>query len=151
MNHYGTGRALIWFMRGARHFKELIVWQLADRIRTAIYPLTQRLSFVRDNRLRTQTDDAIESVRRNIAEGFGCDSDAEFLRFLVFSRRSLNELFDSLLAAERKGHVRSSDLIEIRAVGRRLHPAMGGLMRHLRNKIVLQQAAKRGRSNNCRR
>ena len=132
-------------MAGAAHFTELVVWQLADQIRTAVYPLTQRPPFSSDRRLREQAEDAIESVCRNIAEGFGCDSDAEFLRFLVYSRRSLNELVDSLRAAETKGHIRSADVIEIQALSRRFYPAMGGLMRHLRRKI-LQRQAKRGMS-----
>ena len=88
-------------MAGARHFTELVVWQLADQIRTTVYRLTERPVFVRDTRLRVQTDDAIESVCRNIAEGFGCESHAEFHRYLVIARRSLNELFDSLHAATR--------------------------------------------------
>jgi four helix bundle protein len=130
-------------MAGARHFTELIAWQLADQIRAAVYPLTQRLPFAADARLRVQTEDAIESVCRNIAEGFGCDSDAEFLRFLVFSRRSLNELLDSLRAAETKGHLRNADLTQVRSLARRLYPAMGGLMRHLRWKAAQQRAQQR--------
>jgi four helix bundle protein len=119
-------------MAGARHFTELIAWQLGDEIRSAVYLLTERPVFARDARLRVQTDDAIESVRRNIAEGFGCESHAEFHRYLVIARRSLNELFDSLRAAEIKRHVTPQDLVTIRALGRRLYPAMAGLMRHLR-------------------
>jgi four helix bundle protein len=119
-------------MAGVRDFRDLICWQLADRIRTAIYPLTTRPAFVHDVRLRTQTEDAIESVCRNIAEGFGCGSNPEFHRFLTYSKRSLNELFDSLRSAETKGHLRANDLVEIRSLGRRLYPALEGLMLHLR-------------------
>jgi four helix bundle protein len=120
-------------MAGARHFSELICWQLADQIRIAIYPLTKRAAFVRDVRLRAQTEDAIESVCRNIAEGFS-GSDAEFHQFLTYAKRSLNELFDSRRSAELKGHVRSCDVIDIRTYGRRLYPALEGLMRHLARK-----------------
>jgi four helix bundle protein len=133
-------------MAGARHFTELVSWQLADEIRTAVYPLTERPVFARDTRLRAQTDDAIESVCRNIAEGFGCESHAEFHRYLVIARRSLNELFDSLRAAEIKRHVTTQDLVTIRALGRRLYPAMAGLMRHLRHPSPLPNSPGRIRS-----
>jgi four helix bundle protein len=114
----------------------LIAWQLADEIRTSVYRLTERPPFARDSRLRIQTDDAIESVCRNIAEGFGCESHAEFHRYLVIARRSLNELFDSLRAAEMKRHVTTQDLVPIHALGRRMYPAMAGLMRHLRRPFL---------------
>jgi four helix bundle protein len=113
--------------------------------------LTQRRAFVRDTRLREQTDDAIESVCRNVAEGFGADTDPEFHRFLVIARRSLNELHDSLRSAELKGHVTAGDVEEIRALGRRLYPALNTLMRHLEYRIRLRREKNRRRKNTGRR
>jgi four helix bundle protein len=83
--------ALVRPMRGARHFEELIVWQLSDQLRAETFKLTSRPAFARDLKLHSQTEDAVNSVCRNISEGFG-GSHAEFARYLRISRRSLNEV-----------------------------------------------------------
>ena len=120
-------------MDGARHYSELIVWQLADEIRARTYPLTGRQAFRLDIKLRSQAEDAAGSVCRNIAEGFGCDSHAEFARFLEVSRRSLNELLDCLRDAQMKGYLSAQDVAPIRSLARRLFPAIGSLRRHLKS------------------
>ncbi len=79
-------------MAGAKHYSELIAWQLADQLRVQTLTLTARPRFVKDLKLNSQTEDAVNSVCRNIAEGFGCESHIEFARFLKISRRSLNEV-----------------------------------------------------------
>ena len=50
--------------------------------------LTGRPGFATDFKLKAQAEDAVGSVCRNIAEGFGCESNIEFARFLEISRRS---------------------------------------------------------------
>ena len=69
-------------------------------------------------------------VCRNIAEGFG-GTNPEFRHFLVISRRSLNELCDSLRSAQLKNHISAADMAPINALARRLYPALAGLIRHL--------------------
>ena len=120
-------------MAGARHFSELIAWQLADRMRVLVFGLTGRTPFDRDLKARSQLDDAVNSVCRNIAEGFGCDSHREFARFLSISRRSLNELLDGLIAAVQKGYVTQEDVAPARALSERLYPAISNLKRYLSN------------------
>ena len=79
-------------MAGVRHYTQLVSWQLADALRHVTFTFTRRPPFLADFRHRAQTEDAIDSVCRNIAEGFGCISHTEFARYLEISRRSLNEL-----------------------------------------------------------
>ncbi len=119
-------------MPGARHFSELIAWQLADQIRVATFRLTRRIPWSRDFKHQSQAEDAIDSVCRNIAEGFGCESHAEFARFLEIAKRSLNELTDSLRSAELKGYATPEELEPIRSLARRAFPAIGNLMSYLR-------------------
>ena len=118
-------------MAGARHYKELVVWQLAEEIRRHIFALTRREPFARDFKHQRQTEDAIDSVCRNIAEGFSCDH-VEFARFLEISRRSLNEVLDCLHSAELKGYVSSEEAIVIRTLARREFPALSNLIAYLR-------------------
>ena len=119
-------------MAGARHYTQLVCWQLADELRRKVFTFTRRDSFVRDLRHRSQTDEAIDSVCRNIAEGFGCASHREFARFLEFSRRSLNELQDSIRSARLKGYVGPEESEDVEKLTRRLYPALSRLMAYLR-------------------
>jgi four helix bundle protein len=117
---------------GARHFTRLVVWQLADAIRVDTFTLTRRPPFSGDLKHRSQTEDAIDSVCRNIAEGFGCASHKEFARFLEISRRSLNELLDSLRSARLKNYVSAEDVAPIQSLANRLYPALASFIAYLR-------------------
>lgn len=115
----------------ARHFTELVVWQLGDQHRVEVFRLTRGSCLRSDLKLRSQLDDAADSVCRNVAEGFGCKSDREFARFLYISRRSLNEVQDCFLSALHKGYVTPDDLVAARQLQRRLYPALAALIRSL--------------------
>jgi four helix bundle protein len=117
---------------GARHFSELVSWQLADALRIETFKLTRRPPFARDFKHQAQTEDAIDSVCRNIAEGFGCESHAEFARFLEISRRSLNELVDCLRSAQLKGYLAANDAEQVYSLARRLYPALSRFLAYLR-------------------
>jgi len=131
----GTVHAQAILVTGARHYTELIVWQLADEIRVRIFELTGRPAFKQDFKLRSQTDDAIASVCRNIAEGFG-GTDAEFRHYLIIARMSLNELSDSLRSARLKNYITQDDVHPISVLTHRLHPALAGLIQHLERKLA---------------
>jgi four helix bundle protein len=117
-------------MRGARRYQDLIVWQLADQIRVLVFKLTERESFARDLKLHSQTEDAVNSVCRNIAEGFACKH-KEFARFLEISRRSLNELGDSFRTAQLKRYITAHEYEPIWRLTHRLYPAFARLIRYL--------------------
>jgi four helix bundle protein len=125
-------RALVTTMRPARHFTELMVWQLAHQLRIETLRLTSRERFARDLKLRGQAEDAAHSECRNMAEGFGCDSHREFARFLVIARRSLNELQDAMKGAEVAGYLQKVDLKVMESLFRRVYPTLGRLIRYLR-------------------
>ncbi len=118
-------------MRGARRYEDLIVWQLADHMRILVFALTAREHFARDLKLHSQTEDAVNSVCRNIAEGFGCRH-MEFARFLEISRRSLNELRDCFRTAQLKGYCTARDYEPIWRLAHRLYPAYAEFIHYLR-------------------
>ena len=119
-------------MAGARHYSQLVSWQLADALRVVTFRSTRRAPFLNDFKHRSQTEDAIDSVCRNIAEGFGCISHAEFARYLEISRRSLNELCDCLRSAQRKGYVASKEAADAHRLTRRLYPALNNFIAYLK-------------------
>jgi four helix bundle protein len=118
-------------MRGARHYSELTVWQLADELRVETLKLTKRPPFAQNFKAQAQAEDAVNSICRNTAEGFGCETHGQFAWFLRIARRSLNELQDACRGAEQKGYVTSSDLAPIRMLTRRLYPALNRFIAYL--------------------
>lgn len=116
----------------AHHYSQLIVWKLAEEIRIEVFKLTAKPLFAADFKAKRQGEDAANSVCRNIAEGFGCETHAEFARFLEISRRSLNEVHDVLHGAELKEYVSPSELTPIRQLSRRLYPAFSQFIAYLK-------------------
>ncbi len=78
-------------MATVRRFEDLRVWQTARQLVKQVYALTETEAFAQDRGLRDQIRRAAVSVMSNIAEGFDAGSDAEFVRFLRYARRSASE------------------------------------------------------------
>ncbi len=76
----------------ARHYKELIAWQLADRLQDEVYGLVLGSREARnDLRCRSQILEAVDGIGVNIVEGFLRHSAADFCRFLDYALSSLGE------------------------------------------------------------
>ena len=117
---------------GARHYTELIVWQLGDEIRIEVFRLTSGKAFQREFKMTSQLNDAANSICRNVAEGFSTGSDPAFARYLKISRCSLNELMDSLRGSQLQRLVPAGDLVALRALARREFKALSSLIAYLR-------------------
>ena len=100
-------------MERVNHYSKLFVWRVGDQIRQEVFRLTSRPQFARDIKAQGQADDAVNSICRNIAEGFACETHKDFARYLGYSRRSLNELRDVLRGAMMKGYINAQDLSPI--------------------------------------
>jgi four helix bundle protein len=130
-NSSGTSGAPPRSMSGAKRYEDLIVWQLADQMRVLVFTLTSRERYVRDLKLHSQTEDAVNSVCRNIAEGSSCKH-KEFARFLEISRRSVDELQDAFRSAQLKGYVTAREYEPIWSLMHRMDPAYAKLIHYLR-------------------
>lgn len=67
--------------------------------------LTQTGAFAKDFGLRDQIQRAAVSIMTNIAEGFDCDSQIEFVRYLGIARRSTVEVQSLMYTALDAGYV----------------------------------------------
>ncbi|MBE7534542.1 MAG: four helix bundle protein [Anaerolineales bacterium] len=84
-------------------FEDIRAWQQARELANLVYDLTEKGNFAKDFRLRDQIQGAAGSIMHNIAEGFDDGSDAEFIHFLKYSRRSASEVQSEIyLALDRK-------------------------------------------------
>ena len=88
-------------------FEDVKAWQVARELANLVYEVTSSGAFARDFRLKDQIHDAAGSVMYNIAEGFDAGSDAEFIRFLRYSRRSASEVQSQLYIALDQEYVRA--------------------------------------------
>ena len=84
-------------------FEDIRAWQEARVLANMVYDATNTGAFRRDFGLRDQIREAAGSVMHNIAEGFDAGSDAGFVNFLKYARRSASEVQSELyLALDRK-------------------------------------------------
>jgi four helix bundle protein len=86
-------------------FEDIVAWQEARKLTQQIYTLSSKGLFARDFGLKDQIRRASVSVMANIAEGFDCESKAEFARFLGFARRSAVEVQSLLYIAHDVGYI----------------------------------------------
>ena len=119
-------------MAGVRHFRELVCWQLSRELKIALYDLTERPEVKRDFLFCNQLRDAAASAPRNIAEGFGRRSHADFARFLDVARGSLAECQNHLQDAVDRGYLSDQEFASLHTLSERACGAVAGLQRHLR-------------------
>lgn len=86
-------------------FEDIRAWREARVLVRMIYALTTKEPLSRDFGLRDQIQRAAVSAMTNIAEGFDCESNAEFARFLGYSRRSAVEVQSLLYVALDVGYI----------------------------------------------
>ena len=120
-------------MAGAKHFRELVAWQVSRELARAVYALTDRPSVRREFAFRDQLNDAVASPSRNIAEGFRRYRPRDFSRFLTIAAASIAEVENHLEdGVDRKLFARE-EIAEALALCRRAGSAIGGLQRYLSN------------------
>jgi four helix bundle protein len=116
----------------AKRFEDLMVWQLADRLRRDVHALSASEHVRRDIRFCDQLRDSASGIPRNIAEGFGHFRRAEFARYLYIARGSLMELRDHLHDGASRGHWTEADVQELTTLCNRTSAALSGLIRYLK-------------------
>ena len=72
-------------------FEDIEAWQMARELTRKVYRLTKKSGFANDYGLKRQIQDAAGSSMHNIAEGFDSETNAEFIRFLRYAKRSCTE------------------------------------------------------------
>jgi four helix bundle protein len=117
---------------GARHFTELDCWQLANDLKLKIYTVSERPALKRDRNYYEQIRDAAASGPRNIAEGFGRRTHADFARFLDVARASLMECQNHLQDGVDRGYLGQTECDDLLVLAKRACGAVAGLQRHLR-------------------
>jgi hypothetical protein len=87
----GTPHALAAGMDSAKKFEDLIVWQLAVKLRDRVYEMTEKGPVLGDKRFLDQIRDSSASVPSNISEGFVRFEPHEFAPYMKTAKASLGE------------------------------------------------------------
>ncbi len=116
---------------GARHFKELVAWQLSNQLKLEIYRMTDRPGVKRDWQFCRRIRKSSSGVPSNIAEGFGRHSHREFARFVEISRGSLLETGNHLGDACDRRHIDDKELAPLLVLWGKALKAVSGLLRYL--------------------
>lgn len=114
-------------------FEDLECWQQARELVNMIYrALNASAEFQKDFRLGGQITGAAISVMNNIAEGWASQSNAEFIRFLTYSRRSGAETQNCAYIAADQKYITQEEFEAIYNRGLKTIQIIDGLLRYLR-------------------
>jgi len=116
-------------------FEDLECWQQARLLVNMVYSaINNSSSFQRDYRLVDQITGAAVSVMNNIVEGWASQSNAEFIRFLTYSRRSGAETQNCAYVAIDQGYIIEDTFNDIYDQALRTIKIIDGLLRYLRSR-----------------
>jgi len=115
-------------------FEDLECWQEARKLVNMIYSaINESLEFQKDFRLVGQYTASGVSVMNNIAEGWASLSNAEFIRFLKYSRRSSAEAQNCSYVALDQNYISQTAFQEIYDQAMKTIKIIDGLIRYLRS------------------
>lgn len=100
-----------------------------------VYALTKNTRFAKDFGLRSQIQDAAGSSMHNIAEGFDSESNAEFIRFLRYAKRSCTEVQSELYLALDQQYINKVEFQNTYDHAGRTRAAIRGFIKYLMNHI----------------
>ena len=112
-------------------FEDIKAWQLAREMTRGIYRMTKRAGFRSDFELKGQIQGAAGSAMHNIAEGFDSESNAEFVRFLRYAKRSCTEVQSELYVALDEEYIDQVEFNVVYDQAARTRAAIHGFIRYL--------------------
>ena len=113
-------------------FEDIQAWQEARVLSKQIYHLSSVGAFAKDYGVRDQIQRATISIMANIAEGFDCESNIEFGRFLGYARRSAAEVQSLLYAAYDLGYINEVNFRECFDQAVKTKALIGGFIHFLK-------------------
>jgi len=112
-------------------FEDIEAWKLARTLTSRVYDVTDQGAFARDFGLRDQIRRAAGSVMHNIAEGFDAGSNAEFVRFLQYAKRSCTEVQSQLYVTLDRKYVTASEFKTLYEQTRLVRAKTGAFIKYL--------------------
>lgn len=117
-----------------KSYRDLLVWQKAMDLVSAVYPLTSSFPKEELYGLISQIRRCVVSIPSNIAEGYGRNSLQDYIRFLQIAMGSLNEFQTQIEIALRLGYLDSSAIVAVSGLAHECEKMLNSLIAKLRNK-----------------
>ena len=112
-------------------FEDIEAWQLARELTRKVYQLTKKQAFAEDYGLKRQIQEAAGSSMHNVAEGFDSETNAEFIRFLRYAKRSCTEVQSELYVALDEAYISKDEFDSTYEQARRTRAAIRGFINYL--------------------
>ncbi len=119
-----------------QRFEEIKAWQLARKLTQKIYNLTKNPEFSKDYGLKDQIRNAAGSSMHNIAEGFDSESNAEFIRFLRYAKRSCTEVQSQQYVALDEKYISMDSFKETYDLAGETRATITGFIKYLKEYIM---------------
>ena len=119
-------------MMKIERFEDIEAWQLARVLTQKVYRLTKKPDFSKDDGLKRQIQDAAGSSMHNTAEGFDAETNAEFIRFLRYAKRSCSEVQSELYVALDERYISQDEFDDGYRQAARTRAAIRGFINYLR-------------------
>ena len=118
-------------------FEDLEIWKKAQELATIIYELCEiNQKIARDFSFKDQIKRAALSISNNIAEGFECNNNADFHRFLRIAKGSCGEVRNCLLFSIKINYCATEEIADSLELSKALSRQIGAMMKYLRQKIM---------------
>jgi four helix bundle protein len=115
----------------ARHFTELVCWQLSNDLKVRVYEVIAQPKVARDFKFCDQIRESARSAPRNISEGFGKYDPPEFARYLNIAKGSLTETQNHLRDGFSQGYLTLDTFHDLWLIAKRARAATIGLIQYL--------------------
>ena len=124
-------------------FEDIEAWRLGRELTTDVYRVTDTGNFTKDFGLRDQIRRASGSVMHNIAEGFDSGTNAEFVRFLCYAKRSCTEVQSELYVALDQRYISATEFKTLYEAARLIRSKIGAFIQYLKRYESDQRALSR--------
>ena len=114
-----------------KRFEDIEAWQFARELPLDIYGLTKKPPFAKDFGLKGQIQDAAASSMHNTAVGFDSETNAEFIRFLRYAKRSCTEVQSQLYVVLDNEYITQEQFDNVYVQARRTRAAIRGFINYL--------------------
>ena len=112
-------------------FEDIQAWQKAREVASAIYKLCKEGDLATDFGLRDQIRRSAISSQSNIAEGFGRESNQEFIRFLKIAKGSSCEFRSQLYNLLDAEYIRETTFDRLYKMSEEAERLTGGFINYL--------------------
>lgn len=112
-------------------YKDLIAWQKGIELTTIVYKLLNQFPKEEKYGLISQISRSCTSIPANIAEGWGRDSDQNFVNYLRIAKGSLYELETHLIVSKNINYLTDENLKDLQIKIEEISKIINGLIKSI--------------------